>query len=213
MNPYTSFRLAQTRVAGRRREAAARRPPADARALDGLIAAAARGDEHAWSLVRDRYAGRIETVARLHRLSAHDVEDVVQTTWLRLLEHIGGLRDPAAVGAWLETTARRESLRLVRAGRRERPTDDTTLEDRAVAPPADEPGPGRDRAALVAEAIGSLPARQRALITTLVDDPPPSYATVSVRLGIPVGSIGPTRARSLERLRRDRRIATLLADA
>src|SRR5215218_6556750 len=78
--------------------------------LEQIVRAAAAGDDHAWTLLQDRFTKRIRAVARGYRLAPQDVDDVAQTTWLRLLEHIGAVRDANAVGAWLETTARRESL-------------------------------------------------------------------------------------------------------
>src|SRR4051794_3712743 len=85
--------------AHRRERASERRPPVDAGQLESMLLAAARGDAASWNALVARFSGRVRTVARLHRLSAHDVEDVLQTTWLRLLEHIGSVREPAALGS------------------------------------------------------------------------------------------------------------------
>jgi DNA-directed RNA polymerase specialized sigma24 family protein len=129
--------LTRTSVDQRLRNAERHRVARDARAatgahddvLDQVVAAAATGDEGAWALLRERYAMRVRTVARQHRLAPHDVDDVAQTTWLRLLENINKLRDANAVGAWLETTARRESLAVLRRCKRERPTEDAFFAD------------------------------------------------------------------------------------
>ena len=89
-----------------------------------LVRAAAEGDQAAWNGLVDRYNGLVWSVARSHRLSMADASDVVQTTWLRLVEHLGRLQDPERVGAWLATTARRESLRALRHSARQVPTEE-----------------------------------------------------------------------------------------
>src|SRR4051794_19089771 len=96
-----------TLEADRRTIRARTRPPVDARELERIVLAAATGDGSAWSALIERFAARVRVVARAHRLGAHDVEDVVQTTWLRLLEHIDRVHEPGALGSWLQTTARR----------------------------------------------------------------------------------------------------------
>src|SRR5215213_4871672 len=95
--------------------------------LERVVRAATVGDASAWSALVERFAARVRSVARRHRLATQDVEDVEQTTWLRLVEQIDRVREPSAVGAWLETTARRESLRLIRAGRLEELVDEEPL--------------------------------------------------------------------------------------
>jgi RNA polymerase sigma factor (sigma-70 family) len=171
--------------ADRRRAAARRRQPADAAELERMLAAAASGDATAWSALRQRYAGRLRSVARHYRLSAHDVEDVLQTTWLRLLEHADRIRDPRAIGAWLETTARRESLRVVEAGHRERVTDQEAPFDRQHSPLPEHLTAAERRAAL-ASALTALPPRHRRLIAMLVAEPAPSYVEISrARPGCP----------------------------
>jgi RNA polymerase sigma factor (sigma-70 family) len=172
-----------------------------------LRASAVRGEP--WNSVLHRFTARIRNVARAHRLSAHDAEDVVQTTWLRLLEHLDRVRDPEAVGAWLQTTARRESLRVLREGARTQPVEDERLDTQEEAAGAGEIVEVLERVALLGQAIQGLPRRQRELMVTLLAEPEPSYADVAHRLDMPIGSIGPTRARSLERLRSDVRIAAL----
>src|SRR3954449_1219324 len=89
-----------------------------------LVRAAAEGDRDAWDALVDRFNGLVWSVARSHRLSTVDASDVVQTTWLRLVEHLGRLQEPERVGAWLATTARRESLRTLRHSARQVPTDE-----------------------------------------------------------------------------------------
>jgi RNA polymerase sigma factor (sigma-70 family) len=192
------------------RLSARRWPPADAAELERLVRAASAGDSAAWSSLMQRFAARLRAVAWAHRLAAHDAEDVVQTTWLRLVEHIDGLREPVAVGAWLETTARRESLRVLLTARGERPTDCEALTP--VAAVAEHRLVTSDNRAALATAMTRLPHRHRRLVAILFADPAPSYEEISRTLGMPIGSIGPTRARILARLRRDPVLVTAIGD-
>src|SRR3954467_14082387 len=89
-----------------------------------LVRAAADGDQAAWHGLVDRYNGLVWSVARAPRLSTVDASDVVQTTWLRLVEHLDRLQDPERVGAWLATTARRECLRALRHSARQIPSEE-----------------------------------------------------------------------------------------
>lgn len=200
-------RLRGADQARRARRATKERPPSENRRL---VAAAARGDEHAWALLQDRYAKRVRSVARAYRLSPHDVDDVAQTTWLRLLENIGNLRNADGVGAWLETTARRECLGLLRRRTRERPTDDAQLTDKPCEPVAEQRLVAAERSKALAERLVQLPPHQRRLLVALLAEPAPSYREIATSLQIPVGSIGPTRARSLKRLRKDSVLARSL---
>ena len=134
----------------------------------------------------------------------------MQTTWLRLVQHVDTVRNPDAIGAWLETTARHESLRVLKKNSREHPTDDDGVFD-APAPPVDErPAQPAERCATaLAVALEQLPGQQRELVSLLFADSAPRYAEISRALGMPIGSIGPTRARTLARLRRNRHLAAL----
>jgi RNA polymerase sigma factor (sigma-70 family) len=167
------------------------------RSTQALVRAAAAGEELAWSALVQRYDVLIRSVTRAHRLGAADAQDVAQVTWMRAVENIGSLQDPDRFGAWLRTVARRECLRTLRASARQVPVAE--CEPGAVA---DEPE-GDDRAEAVRGALRQLPGRQRALLGLLHCGPAPSYETISSTLGVPVGSIGPTRGRALERLRRE----------
>lgn len=166
-----------------------------------LVRDAAEGDQDAWDALVARFSGLVWAVVRAHRLSDHDAADAFQTTWLRLVEHLGGLREPERVGAWLATTARRECLRALRVARRTVPTEDAGAE--LAAPDVDVAGamalPARDRA--LWDAFATLTDRCRALLRLLMADPAPSYREIGEALGMPVGSIGPTRERCLSRLR------------
>jgi RNA polymerase sigma factor (sigma-70 family) len=192
----------------RLRTAAARRTPPDTGALERMLQAAEVPGGVPASLVQ-HFTGRIRAVARAHRLRAHDADDVVQTTWLRLLEHRDRIRDPSALGAWLHTTARHESLRIIRDGGRVEPVADDRLDARDPTPGAQERLEQQERVAALADAVRALPRRQRTLMAALLAETEESYAELAASLQMPIGSIGPTRARSLERLRQDPRLASL----
>ena len=168
-----------------------------------LVRAAGEGDQGAWNALVDRYSGLVWHVARGHRLGDADASDVAQTVWLRLVESLPRLREPAAVGGWLATTARNESLRLLRRSGREVVEADLGLE----ATPADDTySPeavleAAERRDLVRRALDLLPLRCRTLLRALAFGPDDSYADISAALDMPVGSIGPTRGRCLDRLR------------
>jgi RNA polymerase sigma factor (sigma-70 family) len=168
-----------------------------------LVAAAGRGDEEAWNAIVDRYLPLVYSVTRAHRLSHGDAEDVNQTVWLRLVEHLHDIREPHALPKWIKTTARHESLRLIRAGHRELPVDPQS--DMAIegidAPELDADLLRAERHQALRDGLAELAPAHRRLLLLLVADPPLSYREISRLLGIPIGSIGPTRARILERLR------------
>jgi RNA polymerase sigma factor (sigma-70 family) len=180
--------------------------------ISDMVSAAAKGDGAAWDALVHRYSGLIWSVTRGYRLSAADAADVFQTTWLRLTEHLDRIEKPGQVGAWLATTARRESLRVARSSSRTVPADETTL---VALGQSDDYSPEQavldaeaallasERAAKLWRAFGRLAKRCRDLLRVLMASPPPSYAEVAAALDIPVGSIGPTRARCLQRLREE----------
>lgn len=168
-----------------------------------LAVAAARGDDAAWKGLVEQFSGLIWSVTRAYRLGSADAADVFQTTWLRLAEHIGRLEHPEHVGAWLATTARRESLRAARASARVVPTDDDAVfdvrEDAQASP--EQAVLLSERAEQLWRAFRELPARCQQLLRLLMATPAPSYAEVAAAIDRPVGSIGPTRARCLRLLR------------
>jgi RNA polymerase sigma factor (sigma-70 family) len=168
-----------------------------------LVRAAASGDRGAWDAIVSRYVSLLWAVALRHGLCESDAADVVQTTWLRLLEHIDDIRDPARLGSWLATTAQREALRSIAHRRRNVLGDDAVVydgPDRLLAP-LDEALINREQAAAARTAMDSLPPTWRSLVELLIQDPPPSYEEIGAGLGVPVGSIGPTRGRCVRRLR------------
>ena len=167
-----------------------------------LVHAARQGDAGAWNGLVKRFAGRVRAVARSFRLSESDVEDVSQLTWLRLVANLDRIREPERVGAWLVTTASRESLRIIRRSGRQA-IGDEGWEDAIVSDdPATDSGvliTERDRA--LWKAMGMLSAGCQQLLRLLTADPPPSYEEVSAVLDMRPGSIGPTRRRCLDHLR------------
>ena len=174
-------------------------------AMDGapgaLVRRAAAGDKAAWSPLVERYQSLVWSIARSYRLSGDDASDVVQTTWLRLVEHLDRIRDPDAVGSWLATTARNECLAHLRRRGRQGVSLEVVPE---VADSGAAPGEGvlaRERDAELWAALRHISERCRQLLRILASDPPPSYQEVGDALGMPVGSIGPTRARCLNKLR------------
>lgn len=171
--------------------------------LGELVRRAARGDRAAWERVVDEYVGLVWSVARGLGLRENDAADVVQTTWLRFLEHVDELHDPSRAGAWLATTARRECWRLMAESRRTVLAGDGYLLDAAAPeqPPVDDRLVREERSTELHRAVATLPDRWRDLMRLLMVDPPLSYDDISRRLGVPHGSIGPTRARCLRRLR------------
>ncbi|MEP7022208.1 MAG: sigma-70 family RNA polymerase sigma factor [Actinomycetota bacterium] len=178
-------------------------PSARGTDIASLVRRAADGDKWAWERLVDQYARLIWAMTRDFKLIESDAADVAQATWLRLLQHIDRLDHPARVGAWLATTARHECLRSLAARKRiVLVHDDTVLaEGEAPGPPVDEQMLADERAQAVRQALLHLPWRWQRLLQLLMSDPPASYAEISDELGLPVGSIGPTRGRCLERLR------------
>jgi RNA polymerase sigma factor (sigma-70 family) len=195
--------------ADRRPRAMRRHPDAELREIDRIVRLAASGDQSAWRSLVDRFATVIRAVARAHRLSGHEIEDVTQSTWLHLVQHIGRIRDPCAIEAWLRTTAKRQSLQARRSSdaARQAATSDEEHVDAAAEPW--ERLAAEERRAALEQALAGLPRRQRALLLMLTQEPPPSYADVSLTLGLPIGSIGPVRARTIDRLRLDPRVAAI----
>jgi RNA polymerase sigma factor (sigma-70 family) len=183
-----------------------RRDASDDRHVHDLVQRAAAGDGEAWRAVVERYSALLWSVVRSHRLSDAQAADAVQATWLKLLEKIGTIKEPARLAGWLRTTVRRECLETLRRSGRERPSDPHSPEP-LPAPASVEGDPEasalrRERVDLVRAAVQDLPPHSQELLQLLVASPPLPYEEIGARLGMPVGSIGPTRARLLARLRK-----------
>ena len=168
-----------------------------------LVRRATDGDWWAWERLIDQYGRLIWATTHSFKLPESDAADVVQATWLRLLENIHRLEYPERVGSWLAATARHECLRSLTARRKIVLSLDDTPLDRVELhePEIDERLLAEERAQTVREALSRLPRQWQRLLELLMADPPASYAEISDQLGVPMGSIGPTRSRSLERLR------------
>jgi len=178
-----------------------------------LVAAAEQGDEGAWGEIVDRYTPLVVAVVRRFRLSPAELQDVAQTVWLRLVEHLGDLREPRALPKWLITTAEREGLRAATASSRTQlrdPQDEAWAARLVVEDDQDADLVRSERHVALMEGFAALSSRQRELLTLLSEDPPVPYAEISRRTGIPVGAIGPTRARALARLRTTPSVQRLL---
>jgi RNA polymerase sigma factor (sigma-70 family) len=172
--------------------------------IRGLVLAAVSDEPGAWENLVRQFAGLIWSTARGLGLNAADAADVSQTTWLRLTEHLDDIRDPERIGGWLATTARNESLRILRLAQRQIPMDPTwgvPENDPARSTGVDSGLLANERDDQIRRAFESLPQMCRALLRVLMIDPTPTYAEVSAVLDIPIGSIGPQRSRCLQRLR------------
>jgi RNA polymerase sigma factor (sigma-70 family) len=176
-------------------------PPED---IARIVRAAAAADEAAWRDLVARYSGLVWSIARGHRLADADVADVAQTTWLRLVEHVGRLEDPARVGVWLATTARRECLRTLSRSARQIPIGDVLPDVPCGAPDLDAVLLRDERDATLRRALASLAPRDQALLRMLAAEPPATYGEIGAALGMQVGSVGPVRRRCLQRLQRQR---------
>ena len=172
-------------------------------------------DESVWRDLSDQYESLLRWIARRCRLSPEDIDDVVQLTWLRCLERIDQLTDPERLSGWLTTICRRECIRLATKGRREIPLSGPELARLIDNGPDDDPYVKvavRDQHNRLHHAISALPERQKRLLAELMRQEGQSYLDLSRRLGLPVGSIGPTRRRAVTRLRLDPRIADLSSE-
>jgi RNA polymerase sigma factor (sigma-70 family) len=141
-------------------------------------------------------------VARAYRLDQQTAEDVVQTTLVSLVRHAERIDEPQALVRWLTVTARREAWRCARAGGRVDATEDTVLDlrvDPAEGPESHVLRSHRDRA--LWRAVAMLPERCQRLLRTVAFSDRPNYAELSDELRMPIGSIGPTRGRCLDKLR------------
>jgi len=178
-----------------------------------LVTRARSGDRSAWDELVDRYSPLIWSICHRWQLDRTDAEDVGQAVWLRLVEQLGNIREPAALPGWLATTTQRECSRTRRSRCRlaagGQVPDAENLPDEQAATAEDVLFMAERHAALRA-AFTDLPANWQQLLTLLTTEPPTPYAEISVKLGIPVGSIGPNRSRCLDRLRRHPAIAALI---
>jgi RNA polymerase sigma factor (sigma-70 family) len=183
-----------TAVAARR---AADRPPVID--IAPVLEAAAAGDHQAWETLIHQFSGLITSVTWSYHLTPADAADVAQSVWLSLFENIGRIREPQALAGWIRTVAQNACRRLLRRAGRELPTIDVDMTE--PPEPIEDKLLEAQRKAALARALETLPVRQRSLMQVLIQDPAPSYEAASTMLGMAIGSVGPTRQRSIDRLR------------
>ena len=180
-----------------------------------LVTRAGKGDQQAWDVLVERYSPLIWSICRHYRLSRADAEDVGQRIWLQFVNHMGAIREPAALPGWLTTTTRRECNRVVRAARGPQAAAgqllDENIPDKQIRT-AEQELLAAERHAALREAFTCLSPSRQQLMALLIEDPPVPYTEISARLGIPVSSIGPTRRRCLDQIRHHPAIAALIND-
>jgi len=188
-------------------------PVRDDQAVIDLVTRARNADQQAWDALVERYTPLIRSICRRRRLSPADAQDVSQSVWLHLVDHLDRIREPAALPGWLATTTRRECLLVLDAARAPQAAryvvDPQTIPDER-AWTAEQELLAAERHVALREAFRDLPPSGHRLILLLIQDPPAPYAEISAQLGIPIGSIGPTRRRCLDKLRRHPSIAALI---
>jgi RNA polymerase sigma factor (sigma-70 family) len=201
--PTTALARTGTHAASHPRSEPAGGPagPMSARTTHELVGAARGRDPKAWEELVSRYQGMVRGVVASFRLQESDAADAVQNTWLRALERLDGIRDPERLGGWLATTARRECLAVLRRSRREVPDEVRTVELATAAPEPEAVVLAREARRALDRAVAELPGRRRELVHALFYRPELRYTEVSRAMGVPVGSIGPTRRRVLGALR------------
>jgi RNA polymerase sigma factor (sigma-70 family) len=176
--------------------------------LTELVSRAQAGESSAWDEIVRRFDDSLRRVVRAHDLDAPTARDMVQQTWMTAVAQLGAVRSADALGGWLRTIARRECRRTVARRRKELAqrkfgvdSDNVELEIRSAEPTPEDEALAAERRALLRAAWRNIPARDRTLLTMLMDEPRRPYAEISRDTGLPIGSIGPTRARCLARLR------------
>jgi RNA polymerase sigma factor (sigma-70 family) len=178
-------------------------PPADtAGSLPDLLLGISNGDRSAWDEIIRKFGKLVSTTVRSFRLQEADALDVIQTTWLRLAENAHRVQHPERLAGWLATTARRECLRSLRHAKSGPNLTDWTLDtvsDRSAGP--EQRAIDAQITQTLNDLIDELPPLRRDLIRMLFTDDPCSYAEIAHIAGIPLGGIGPTRARALQQLR------------
>jgi RNA polymerase sigma factor (sigma-70 family) len=177
-----------------------------------LVTRARDGEKSAWDELVERYAPLVFSVCRRYRLAQPDIDDVGQSVWLRLVEHLPGLREPAALPGWIATTTQRECFRLIRSTSRVEPVDLAESPDVPEQAIAEEEVLRHERRTILRTAFAELSRQCQLLLALLIQDPPAPYGEISRRLQVPIGSIGPNRARCLTKLRQTPALVLLAAD-
>ena len=189
--------------------------PSSPQVVTDLVIRARNGDKLAWDAFVERYAPLIWSICRRYRVGGADADNVGQSVWVHLVDQLDELRDPAALPGWLATTSRRECVRVLRAARGpdtagQVPHAENIPEEQVVT--AEQELLVAEHHAALREAFMELPQCCQRLMVLLTEDPPVPPTEISARLGIAVGSIGPSRVRCLDKLRRHPAIAALISD-
>ncbi|MEO3855280.1 sigma-70 family RNA polymerase sigma factor [Acrocarpospora sp. B8E8] len=176
-----------------------------------LVVRACAGEQNAWNELVEWYGPMVWSICKGYRLDRGDTDDVAQYVWMRAVEHLSQLKKPESLGSWLATIAKHECCRILGARRRyanaEQPLDlDIAVDDRS--PSVEQVVEEAEQNAILRAAFSRLPPSSQQMLSLLIQDS--SYHEISTQLGIPIGSIGPTRARCLAKLRNDPAVAALL---
>ena len=178
-----------------------------------LVHRAQGGEQAAWDEIVERFAPLVWGICRRFRLADTDAHDVGQNVWLRLVEHLDKLREPAALPGWIATTTRRECIRAQRAAwdhEREQIEPDAQVAADEESTQVDQWLLADERDSVIRAAFAQLQPRCQQLLALLMKDPPPAYTEISTSLHMPVGAIGPNRARCLDKLRRSPLLAAFI---
>jgi RNA polymerase sigma factor (sigma-70 family) len=189
-----------------------------------LLGAAKKGDETAWQEIIARYQSLINAISRRYRLAPYDAHDVSQYVWMQLIDHIHKLRDPRALPGWIAVTTTHRCYEILRAHKRSVTVDPLAIGSFGLVDTAakrmnsngrsdvdDDLLRAEERSA-VQQGLAELTEAQQQLLLLLVADPPVPYQEISRRMNLPTGSIGPTRARLLKKLRGTRAVRRLVED-
>lgn len=192
---------------------------------DDVLPAALDGDQEAWQRLVRRYQPLVDKIVRRYRLSPWDGEDVSQHVWTQLVDHGKRLRDPRALPGWIATTTAHGCCQVLRKQKRSVSVDPlegpgldsasgngmcwSTPEHRGL----DENLLRAERCQAIRQGLSELTPGQQELLLLVVAEPAVPYCEISRRTGMPVGSIGPTRARLLKRLKNSASVQLLVNDA
>ena len=188
----------------------------DISGVSTLVEASAKGDEAAWNELVRRYSPLVMAVIRTFHLASADAQDVSQTVWLRLVEHLGSLREAAALPGWLVTTTQRECSRYHQRAQKILPGADSQSDGamtHGATTDADDDILRAELCQALRDGLGELPGREQRLLRLRTADPPKSYHEISKLLDMPIGSIGPSLRRSLDKLRQTQAVQAYLAAA
>lgn len=167
-----------------------------------LVSLCLKGDGQAWASLITRYRRLIYSIPVRFSFSPADSSDVFQDVCLKLLEHLQDLKDESKVSAWLITTTTRQCIHTKSMKYRTTGTDEEMDEPADPSENLEEVRIQAEQQQTVRDAVEQLPGRCKALIEMLYFDPRAlNYEEISATLGMPVASIGPTRARCLDKLR------------